>query len=117
MSEIYDSAFRTELNDCPQFILPLLNEVFGENYSGNEKIKFHPNEHFIEKTDDEVITCRPADLLEPEFEKLKEKYKDIARSDEDVLSLALFEQVATDFLKKKYNPEGDVEVDEFNMYI
>ena len=59
--------------------------------------------------DDEVITCRPADLLEPEFEKLKEKYKDIARSDEDVLSLALFEQVATDFLKKKY---GDDEVDE-----
>ena len=67
--------------------------------------------------DDEVLTCRPADLLEPEFEKLKEKYKDIARSDEDVLSLALFEQVATDFLKKKYGGETDVEVDEFNMYI
>ena len=66
--------------------------------------------------DDEVITCRPADLLEPEFEKLKEKYKDIARSDEDVLSLALFEQVAVDFLKKKYS-ENNVEIDEFNMYI
>ena len=65
---------------------------------------------------DEVITCRPADLLEPEFEKLKEKYKDIARSDEDVLSLALFEQVATEFLNKKYNPQKD-DVDEFNMYI
>ena len=64
--------------------------------------------------DDEVLTCRPADLLEPEFEKLKEKYKDIARSDEDVLSLALFEQVATDFLKKKY---GSNETDEFEMYI
>ena len=67
--------------------------------------------------DDEVITCRPADLLEPEFETLKEKYKDIARSDEDVLSLALFEQVAIDFLKKKYNPEPENEVDEFEMYI
>ena len=66
--------------------------------------------------DDEVITCRPADLLEPEFEKLKEKYIDIARSDEDVLSLALFEQVAVDFLKKKYS-ENNVEIDEFNMYI
>ena len=31
--------------------------------------------------DDEVITCRPADLLKPEFEAMKEKYKDIARSD------------------------------------
>lgn len=67
--------------------------------------------------DDEVITCRPADLLEPEYEKLKDKYKDLARSDEDVLSLALFEQVATDFLKKKYEKKSDVEVEEFDMYI
>ena len=67
--------------------------------------------------DDEVITCRPADLLEPEYEKLKEKYKDLARSDEDVLSLALFEQVAIDFLKKKYEKKSDVEVEEFDMYI
>jgi len=67
--------------------------------------------------DDEVITCRPADLLEPEFEKLKEKYKDIARSDEDVLSLALFEQVAVDFLKKKYSNNNDIQTDEFEMYI
>ena len=65
--------------------------------------------------DDKVITCRPADLLEPENETLKEKYKDLARSDEDVLSLALFEQVAVDFLTNKYNPKSDS--DEFEMYI
>lgn len=67
--------------------------------------------------DDEVITCRPADLLEPEFEKLKAQYADIARSDEDVLSLALFEQVATKFLTEKYNPKPEVEVEEFEMFI
>ncbi|MCR4634512.1 MAG: oxaloacetate decarboxylase subunit alpha [Erysipelotrichaceae bacterium] len=66
--------------------------------------------------DDEVITCRPADLLEPEFEKLKEQYKDIARSDEDVLSLALFENVAVSFLKKKYASQEN-ETDEFEMFI
>ena len=66
--------------------------------------------------DDEVITCRPADLLEPEFEKLKKQYSDIARSDEDVLSLALFESVAADFLKKKYAVDED-EYDEFEMFI
>ena len=52
---------------------------------------------------------------------LKEKYKDIARCDEDVLSLALFEQYATEFLKKKYNPEpvkeDKVEVEEFNVIL
>ena len=67
--------------------------------------------------DDEVITCRPADLLAPEFEALKEKYKDIARCDEDVLSLALFENVAIEFLNKKYNPAPEVEVEEFNVVI
>ena len=67
--------------------------------------------------DDEVITCRPADLLEPEFEKLKAQYSSIARSDEDVLSLALFEQVATKFLTDKYNPKPETETEEFEMFI
>ena len=67
--------------------------------------------------DDEVITCRPADLLEPEFEKLKAQYRNIARSDEDVLSLALFERVATKFLTEKYNPKPAIETEEFEMFI
>ena len=50
---------------------------------------------------DEVIKCRPADLLEPELEKIKEQYKDIARSEEDVLSCAMFPQVAPEFIKKR----------------
>ena len=66
--------------------------------------------------DEEVIECRPADLLEPEFEKLKEKYKDIAKTDEDVLSLALFENVAAEFLKKKYNSQ-EIETVEFEMFV
>ncbi len=72
------------------------------------------NEEILKQVvgDDEVITVRPADLLEPEFEGLKEKYKDIAKCDEDVLSLALFENVAVDFLKKKY---AETEVEEFNV--
>ena len=51
--------------------------------------------------DDEVITCRPADLIEPELDKYREQYKDIAKSDEDVLSLALFPQVAEKFINQR----------------
>ncbi len=51
---------------------------------------------------EDVITCRPADLVEPELEKYREQYKDLAKCDEDVLSLALFPQVAEEFLTKKY---------------
>ena len=51
--------------------------------------------------DDTVITCRPADLLEPELEKIKEQYSDIAKTEEDVLSCAMFPQVAPDFIKRR----------------
>ncbi len=54
---------------------------------------------------EEVITCRPADLLEPELPKYREEFKDIAKSDEDVLSLALFPQVAPKFLDYRDHPE------------
>ncbi len=54
---------------------------------------------------EDVITCRPADLLEPELEKYKEEFKDIAKSEEDVLSLALFPQVAPKFLDHRDHPE------------
>ena len=50
---------------------------------------------------EDVITCRPADLVEPELAKYREQYKDLAKSDEDVLSLALFPQVAEEFLTKR----------------
>ena len=56
---------------------------------------------------EDVITCRPADLLEPELEKYREEFKDIAKSDEDVLSLALFPQVAPKFLAYRDNPQKD----------
>ena len=50
---------------------------------------------------DEVITHRPADDLKPEFENLKKQYKGIAKSDEDVLSIALFGDVALKFLNQR----------------
>jgi oxaloacetate decarboxylase alpha subunit len=52
--------------------------------------------------DDKIITHRPADDLKPEFENLKKKYGDFAKSDEDLLSIALFGKVAISFLEKKY---------------
>lgn len=51
--------------------------------------------------DETVITCRPADLLEPELEKYTLEAGDLARSEEDVLSYALFPQVAKTFFEKR----------------
>ena len=46
-----------------------------------------------------AITCRPADLIEPELGKIEEEMKQYKQQDEDVLTYALFPQVATDFFK------------------
>ena len=51
--------------------------------------------------DDEVITERPADLLSDEYEKLKAEIGDLALSEQDVLSYALFPQVAKDYFEKR----------------
>ncbi len=68
---------------------------------------------------DEIITHRPADDLKPEFEALKEKYGDFAKSDEDLLSIALFGKVALKYLEKKYNekPQPKKEIYAFSVTI
>jgi oxaloacetate decarboxylase (Na+ extruding) subunit alpha len=48
-----------------------------------------------------IITVRPADLLEPELSKIRQEVKDHIEQEEDVLSYALFPQVALEFFKKR----------------
>ncbi len=61
--------------------------------------------------DAERITSRPADVLAPELDALREKIKPYIEQDEDVLSYALFEQVALKFFEyrkaKKYGIDAD----------
>lgn len=49
--------------------------------------------------DEEPITCRPADLIEPEMAKFEAEMKDYKLQEEDVLSYALFPQQAMDYFK------------------
>ena len=49
--------------------------------------------------DEERITCRPADKLEPELEHMKKECAEWIRQPEDVLSYALFDQVAVKYFK------------------
>ncbi|MBQ2635635.1 MAG: sodium-extruding oxaloacetate decarboxylase subunit alpha [Methanobrevibacter sp.] len=57
--------------------------------------------------DDEVITCRPADLLEPEFDKFKSEgmEKGFVKTDEDALTYALYPPIAPKFLKGEAEEE------------
>ncbi|MFB2705595.1 sodium-extruding oxaloacetate decarboxylase subunit alpha [Marinobacter shengliensis] len=63
----------------------------------------------------EVMTCRPADVLEPEMDKLTAELKDIAKEKgielagqevDDVLTYALFPQIGLKFLENRGNPDA-----------
>ncbi|MFV0520044.1 MAG: oxaloacetate decarboxylase subunit alpha [Lachnospirales bacterium] len=53
--------------------------------------------------DSEIITCRPADLLEDEFENLEKELGELGKSREDVLMYALFPDNAKKFLEDREN--------------
>lgn len=78
-----------------------INEDIKNKIIGNEK----------------MITIRPADLLKDGFEDMKEETKDLANSEEDVLSYSLFPQVATDFLKKRKSTSVEDEVCYIEVYV
>ncbi len=91
----------------------VFNVLMGERYkmvtketkdvlSGHYGATVKPFDPEVQKKcigDEEVITCRPADLLQPELETLENEMAQYKEQDEDVLSYALFPQVATDFFK------------------
>jgi oxaloacetate decarboxylase alpha subunit len=61
--------------------------------------------------DEEVITCRPADLIKPQLQDIRNEMKEYLEQEEDVLSYALFPQVAENFFKyrraMKYNIDSN----------
>jgi oxaloacetate decarboxylase alpha subunit len=60
--------------------------------------------------DVEPITCRPADKIAPQLAKFEEEIKEWKQQDEDVLSYALFPQVAMDFFKHRQAQQTKVDV-------
>ncbi|MDY2819408.1 MAG: pyruvate carboxylase subunit B, partial [Hominisplanchenecus sp.] len=112
---------RKDLGECP-LVTPssqivgtqaVFNVIMGERYkmvtketkdvlSGKYGATVKPFNKEVQKKcigDAKVITCRPADLLEPELDKLEKEMAQWKQQDEDVLTYALFPQVAVDFFK------------------
>ena len=67
--------------------------------------------------DEKVIECRPADNIANEMETLRASVADFAKSEEDVLSCALFPQVAPGFIQKRdsANEPEEEKVKEINV--
>lgn len=67
----YDDVFRTLLNDCSKLIIPVINELFEEHYTGNEPVVFSKNEHFLNQQDGEEEKC----ITDSTFKIMGEKEK------------------------------------------
>ncbi len=75
--------------------------------------------------DEKVITCRPADLIAPELEGYRKELGAMAEQEEDVLSYALFPQVAMKFFENRHDgtvlkeetPENETERDVQTIYV
>ena len=113
---------RKDLGECP-LVTPssqivgtqaVFNVLMGERYkmatketkdvlSGKYGATAKPFNEDVKKKilgeDAEVITCRPADLIPNELDTLRKECEQYIQQDEDVLTYALFPQVATDFFK------------------
>ncbi len=91
----------------------VLNVVSGERYKmvtkeskkllggefGQTVKPFNPEVQKKCVGDTKPITCRPADLIKPQLADLEKEMKQYKQQDEDVLSYALFPQVAMEFFK------------------
>lgn len=87
----YDDVFRTLLNDCSTLIIPVINEVFGEHYSGREKIIFSPNEHFLNRqsgNEEERITDTSFKI---EGEQTKKYHLECQSSSDNSMLVRFFE--------------------------
>lgn len=93
----------------------VLNVIMGERYKmvPNEvrmlvkgmygKTTLPIKEEIVKKIigDEQQITCRPADLIEPELEAVQRECARYIEQDEDVLTKAMFPKPAEDFFKKR----------------
>ena len=112
---------RKDLGECP-LVTPssqivgtqaVMNVIQGERYkmvpqqtkdvlSGKYGATIKPFDPEVQKKcigDAEIITCRPADLIPDELDTLRGEMAQWSQQEEDVLSYALFPQVAVDFFK------------------
>ena len=104
----------------------VLNVVSGERYkmvtkeskkllSGEFGQTVKPFDKEVQKKclgdDVEVITCRPADRIAPQLESLEKEMAQYKQQDEDILSYALFPQVATEFFKYREAQQKKVDAE------
>ncbi len=92
MNVLTGARYKSVTNEVKNYLLGHYGKAPGKI---NEQVKK------LAVGDAEVVTCRPADLLENEMDRLKITCEDLAKSEEDVLTYAMFPDMAKTFLQER----------------
>jgi oxaloacetate decarboxylase alpha subunit len=87
-------------------IIPAEIKNYVRGYYGRPPAPIDPDIKRLAIGDEEPIDCRPADLIPPGLEQARAETGDLATSEEDVISYALFPQVARPFLERRKAGDG-----------
>jgi len=87
-------------------VIPREIKNYVRGYYGRPPAPIDPEIQALVIGDEEPIDCRPADLIEPGMEQARAEIGDLAQSEEDVISYALFPQVARPFLERRRDGAG-----------
>jgi oxaloacetate decarboxylase alpha subunit len=91
-------------------IVPEEVRQYVRGYYGRPPAPIDPEVQRLVIGDEQPIDCRPADLIPPGMEKARAEIGDLARNEEDVISYALFPQVARPFLERRARGSSGREV-------
>jgi len=87
----YDDAHKTLAHDCPSLLIPVINEAFHENYTGDEKVVFLHNDHFINIEGEPTKEKRTDSCFEIYGERVKKYHIESQSTTDSSLLLRLFE--------------------------
>lgn len=80
-----------------------------KGYYGQPPAKINEEVKNLAIGDEQVITCRPADLIKPQYEEFKNEIKEYAESEEDILSFGLFPDTGRKFLENRWAEKYKIE--------
>ena len=94
MNVLAGERYKTITNEVKLYLQGRYGKAWG---------KISPQVQHMAIGNEDVIDCRPADLLKPEMKKLKKEIGTVAHSDEDVLTYAMFPDIGREFLEQRNN--------------
>ena len=102
------AVFNVLMGERYKMVTKETKDVLAGKYGANVK-PFNPEVQKKCIGDEKPITCRPADLIKPQLADIEKEMAQYKQQDEDVLSYALFPQVATEFFKYREAQQNKVD--------